>query len=1402
METALLLRPPPSSQEWASTFKLDLPERGKQQLQVHINDTRVGTGIFTATALQAAHSQAMSVGFASGVEWTCSSQFLRSLLQDPFLHLSQPTNVDVSNFFFPWGSQVLGFVLHRYRVLQSSDRQLQGKRRATSKLQFLSNETLASEVYNAFFGGNAESTTDVRASSAASFPGDGSGDDSGNEASHDDYYGADGSAEHQLTQSALIDAFTANDHGSSSNHIGGYTASDKMSSAPAVTAFAPAFHEAQSNADTAARSAPVTVAVISVEPSSAHMLSYHDYLRQCQRHGSCLHILRNGSEECTALFALPPYDRVSLEVTHGPPERVDYIRLGSAIQVTCTCPAARLAASAQASENLKDIPGIIDGTCWHRFCLSQPDLVQLLMDKCDVPCDATGVPSVDFVKIIGTKKAAIKHAGYAETSGPSRLYVAVHSNQGLGGPGNLRLAIVTLSLCERKLRISCDACGNASKVQMGASRKAICRHFSLIETKSKNPSNKDERQLETFLLSAASLEPLQRSPVFDTIKNLWAFPSLELENLAAYEQRARVALQPPLFPFGSFQCNSSNFCKPHGPRASMGGPGDPKTMRYHTLIDIANGVPSDRALLANGVVSQYCTCESAHTKLAVVQKGLIGGKCHSCSYELEHADMYSTCSCCGLLYCSSCALHRPINDDGLLLSAFPEISYQLQPLLSTIATAVATIAAGPSDSRLHLKPLIPPPREGCACIYSETGYTARHESTVYGFSYTTRAVVYSLECCQGHVECSLPFLGQEQNMHCQTTESIYRVDLFEYFWFLLRHMKGAGSASFVQFVQLIYNHNGAGSFVSEPSFRAALFGYFSTLKINFNKPCITCPVYKCSETGILFSGCQNVQIDAVHLRSKISLDEAGQLSFDEPVPQSPVVDCFKEHIYDRLFIPGSRTMSAVGRLRVRLQACCKKVLEGPFACSTPGVKENFASLPHELESHESVKYIASVSRLVLDSFGQAVTCLQQNVATMLLRMCDDHAGEILQIINEPEIRFLHDALQRSTQGTLSTVYLKMRSTLGVRKSLVDLVVSALVTEAPSKVVIATPVFDFLTGVHRTAKAEFKRAGQNRLETAIIPPASRVLNDPSKTGIAVNFTQGGQQLRYAPRFIHEPSDRDKKSGQCRKPQHFATRHQKFLTKTKGLFNVTCLDSTQAMSQLIMRKCEGRSLGNMLFFLFLPHFPRNVSSDIGCQAASWAHARLRYFFRRWRWHVDQFHISPHKCRLITDPREFSYMRDKNDSLVEQLHSAQRALGMTMQSSSSKRAMFLVQLINYDIYCKVANDAKISEEKRSWPADAPVYADEDFTATSAAAETMDVSLEASVALENSLHVRGGVKASAGNDASRNGSLSSDEDDESIEGSDLDNDQDSDDDVNESSGEEEYEESFEDFDKEIGLS
>jgi len=317
-----------------------------------------------------------------------------------------------------------------------------------------------------------------------------------------------------------------------------------------------------------------------------------------------------------------------------------------------------------------------------------------------------------------------------------------------------------------------------------------------------------------------------------------------------------------------------------------------------------------------------------------------------------------------------------------------------------------------------------------------------------------------------------------------------------------------GAASFVQYVQLIYDRNGAANCVSEPSFRAALFGYFSTLKIDFNLPCMTCPVFKCSETGVLFSGCKSIQIDAVSLRCSAQRGGEEQPLFDEPSAASQIIDCKKEHIYDRLFIKGSRTNSRTGKLWVLTQALCKAFLEVPAALSLPGLVEKFGTLADSFQSSEAVTYVAPSIRLIVESLGNNPDMLTRNLANILLRMCNDHAGEILQIINEPEIRFLEDVLRRSEQRSLNVIYLKLRRVSGVRASLVDLVVSALVSveatsvNSTSGVVITPPIHELLSGMLRISKLEFARAGNDRpvLEATLIPSELRRGNDPSKSGI--------------------------------------------------------------------------------------------------------------------------------------------------------------------------------------------------------------------------------------------------------------------------------------------------------------
>ena len=82
------------------------------------------------------------------------------------------------------------------------------------------------------------------------------------------------------------------------------------------------------------------------------------------------------------------------------------------------------------------------------------------------------------------------------------------------------------------------------------------------------------------------------------------------------------------------------------------------------------------------------------------------------------------------------------------------------------------------------------------------------------------------------------------------------------------------------------------------------------------------------------------------------------------------------------------------------------------------------------------------------------------------------------------------------------------------------------------------------------------------------------------------------------------------------------------------------------------------------------------------------------------MDRFHHFPRKCALVTKADEFPIMRGKDDSFVEQLHRYQRSVGLTMLNMSQDHATFLLQLLNYHIFCELAECVRIPKEQRAWP------------------------------------------------------------------------------------------------------
>ncbi len=1325
LEIAVVFRPIDTA-DWRRDFGISDAEALSVQYQIHASN-KDDRSILHSDAIRSAFIEMGSSNLNSGLQISAHSQLLCLILGDS--RNNEPhSNVDVSNFLMLLGPDALEAVLKcRRHEQQASRRSHRRGQTQVKELSLVSHVRQANTLFDNIFGVEAEAAI-------AEAPSEISPPDHHSITLNSDVpsvlprespnFGSAESIDGDQDGASFVDSA---DDGAAAAGQGPAAAGDGASVDPK--------HLKENGSKMPA------IHGVAAEIAEIPSIHYQEFLQRVQQSGKCLYVLDNEKGELSALFALFPYDSSTLAITHGPPVLVEFDQAGDSVNVICTCPAGRLALAARASDGLSSIPCLVRGVCFHEACLKLPDLLSVLFSRPVSLCDpSTGLPSTDFLSVVGAKQAATTASRLGPSAGPSRLYVAAFSNKGLGGRGNLRLAVVTLALIDdQRLQISCDACGNASKTQMGVSKRSICRHVEVIEGKAANPSNEDERQVQAFFARVNKSPVQQIMSVFNTETNRWAFPSHDLNVSARHTELTGEVVVSPIFPFGK-----SSFTDPailrSRPPVSMGGRGDPRSDRFDVLLDITKGTDVGHSLLNRGILIQTCLCDNDSPEWTSSNQGSPMSNCSLCDNVLSENHYCSFCRVCGLVCCSQCRLQVNVKESGRFNFAFPESAHILQQSNAPLSYYVAIVVKAnsvPEDGLLHLKPPMPIPPSGdgipSSCEYSEQGYSLVRQSTVYGTSYSQKALVYVLNCSKLHAECSRPFLGLHRAMHCQTTESIYRVELFEFFWFLLRHIKGTGASSYVQFIELLYNRNNAGSFVSEPTFRDALFGFFSTLKIDFNVPCISCDVFKDSESGVLFSGCKVIQIDAVSLRCKVSKDAENQRPFDDPVVGSSTVDCLGGHLYDRMFFkgPGKSEIGVLRRMAAKLSNFVLEEKLFPDVASTTDFKAPFMPLVPRFTEIDEIKLFAPALGLLVESIGKPIGPLERNLATMFLRMCDEHAGDILQITNDAEIRFLVDVLKRSSQGKLSTVYLHLRRASGVRASVVELVRSSLVRSPCSEadeglaqgLSIRSEIFEFLNGMLSVAKDEFEKAGLNRLESAI-PSESRTINDPSKTGIAVNFTKGGQQLRRAPIFINQPNEkgRDKK-GKCRKPQHLTTRHQKFLSKTKGLYNAGCVASTQPLAQMLMRTFEGRSMGVMLFFLFLPRYPRMVSSDIGCQASSWARARLRFFFRRWRWTVDQFHISPHKCRLVTDSREFSFMRGKNDSFVEQLHSAQRSLGMTMQSSSSVRAMFLVQLINYDIYCELADRAKIPIEKRCWPADAPVYLDDDdLTVAPAAAQATE--------------------------------------------------------------------------------
>ena len=404
----------------------------------------------------------------------------------------------------------------------------------------------------------------------------------------------------------------------------------------------------------------------------------------------------------------------------------------------------------------------------------------------------------------------------------------------------------------------------------------------------------------------------------------------------------------------------------------------------------------------------------------------------------------SSCECGKSSLCFECFRSAAETDASVsqdFAASFPEFAHLIPKGSSGTPVApfvgkVLGLAREQPDLRslappLELKPPMPPPlplSDGVAtadaCTYDESGYCEIGPSTVYGFSHAERAIVYGLCCSKGritHPGCLIEFSGADLGCHRQTKESIFRVELFDFFWLCQRTMRGSSAKSFVNLVREVYARSGSQiAFASEWLFRDAFFSFFSSFKFSFYKPCITCPVLKDQETGAVFTGCPVIGLDAVSLLAR---SETGvPYLFDEPTDKSPPVDCRLEHIYDRLFFPGNAT-SVGGKLRVEAEVLCRRILGKP-----PGKPDtvDFGTLEARFSSLPQLEGFSSAIGVLCDAItaegGPQVTNLVRSIADIILCMCNPQ-GEVLQISNLEDAKFIAMVLDKDGLGRLTSVFL-------------------------------------------------------------------------------------------------------------------------------------------------------------------------------------------------------------------------------------------------------------------------------------------------------------------------------------------------------------------------------------------
>ena len=208
-----------------------------------------------------------------------------------------------------------------------------------------------------------------------------------------------------------------------------------------------------------------------------------------------------------------------------------------------------------------------------------------------------------------------------------------------------------------------------------------------------------------------------------------------------------------------------------------------------------------------------------------------------------------------------------------------------------------------------------------------------------------------------------------------------------------------------------------------------------------------------------------------------------------------------------------------------------------------------------------------------------------------------------------------------------------------------------------------------------------------------------------SGTAMFFTKGGGRLRPWVKCVRVGKGAKSDPAKCIAKSGWRMQQtKKRQWHGDGAITFLCAKSRVVLGIVLLDSAEGRSSGVAALHEYRPYSDHEwtIVNDTPCMTASFIANRLPGPYSRLKLLGDRLHLPPHKCKLIYNPDDFSFMDGENLSLVEQWHAVVDALALTIQRMTLDHAMFSLLLLAHDRYDEICDNLGVPESRRSWPDD----------------------------------------------------------------------------------------------------